>query len=170
MNYIYVLNKCGRPLMPTVRYGHIRRLIKDGKAVVVNDKPFTVRLKYETKNIIQDLTLGIDTGRENIGLSVITDKNCLARINFYTNNKSVTKNMQERKQFRSERRRHRRIKRQRRSLRSDNQFKSGNKDLLRSKKKCLSKNISYPGMDESNTCKICKGKEARFNNRKRPDG
>ena len=123
MNYIYVLNKYGRPLMPTVRYSHIRRLIKDGKAVIVNDKPFTVRLKYETKNIIQDLTLGIDTGRENIGLAVVTDKNCYVRINFYTNNKSVTKNMQERKQFRNERRRHRRIRKQRRSIKSNNQFK-----------------------------------------------
>ncbi len=170
MNYIYVLNKHGRPLMPTVRYGHIRRLIKDGKAVVVNDKPFTVRLKYKTEGVVQDLTLGIDTGRENIGLSVITDKNCLARINFYTNNKSVTKNIQERKQFRSERRRHRRIRKQRRSIKSNNQFKSGNSDILRSKKKCLSRNISYPGTDKFIINKVCKGKEARFNNRKRPDG
>ena len=156
--------------MPTTRYGHIRRLIKDGKAVVVTDKPFTVRLKYETENVVQELTLGIDTGRENIGLSVITNKNCLARINFYTNNKSVTKNMQERKQFRNERRRHRRIRKQRRSLYSDNQFKTGNNDVLRSKKECLSKNISYPGMKKGINCKVCKGKESRFNNRKRPSG
>ena len=170
MNYIYVVNKCGKALMPTTRQSHIRRLIKDGKAVVINDKPFTVRLKYETANIVQDLTLGIDTGRENIGLAVVTDKNCYARINFYTNNKSVTKNMSERRQYRSERRRHRRIRKQRRSIKSNNQFKSGNKDLLRSKKDCLSKNISYPGMEEFITCKICSGKEAKFNNRKRPDG
>ena len=170
MNYIYVLNKYGRPLMPTVRYSHIRRLIKDGKAVIVNDKPFTVRLKYETKNIIQDLTLGIDTGRENIGLAVVTDKNCYVRINFYTNNKSVTKNMQERKQFRNERRRHRRIRKQRRSIKSNNQFKYGDNNILRSNKKCLSKNISYPGMEKINICKVCKGKEAKFNNRKRTDG
>ena len=170
MYYIYILDKCGNPLMPTTRYGHIRRLIKQQLAVVVNDKPFTVRLKYETEDVVQELTLGIDTGRENIGLSVITDKNCLARINFYTNNKSVTKNMQERKQYRSERRRHRRIRKQRRSLRSDNQFKSGDSNILHSKKKCLSKNISYPGMKEGINCKVCKGKEARFNNRKRPDG
>ena len=110
MNYIYIVNEHGKALMPTTRYGHIRRLIKGGKAVVIDNKPFTVRLKYETDDIVQRTALGIDTGRENIGLSVITDKNCLARINFYTNNKSVTKNMQERKQFRNERRRYRRIR------------------------------------------------------------
>ncbi len=170
MNYIYILNKHGRPLMPTVRYGHIKRLIKDGKAVVINNKPFTVRLKYETNDIVQRITLGIDTGRENIGLAVISNKNCYARINFYTNNKSVTKNMQERKQFRSERRRHRRIRNQRRSIKNNNQFKSGNSNILCSKKKCLSRKIFYPGMKEGINCKVCKGKEAKFNNRKRQDG
>ena len=170
MQLVYVLDKNGKPLMPTTRYCHVKKLLKSGKAVCVNNKPFTIRLKYDSTCFVQDLTLGFDTGRENIGISVVGNDTCFLRINFMTSNKSVTKNMSERRQNRNERRRYKRIIKQRRSIKSNNQFKSGNNDMLRSKKKCLSRNISYPGINESNTCKICKGKEARFNNRLRSDG
>lgn len=45
---VYVLDKHGKPLMPTNRHGKVRRLLKEKKAVVVRTKPFTIRLKYET--------------------------------------------------------------------------------------------------------------------------
>lgn len=32
---VYVLNKNGQPLMPTKRYGKVRRLLKSGQAVVI---------------------------------------------------------------------------------------------------------------------------------------
>ena len=67
MGIIYVVNKKGKPLMPTNRHGHVRKLLNEGKAVAVNNHPFTIRLKYETLDITQPLYLGIDTGRENIG-------------------------------------------------------------------------------------------------------
>ena len=169
-NHMYVLDKNGKPLMPTTRYSHIRKLIKQNLAVVVNNNPFTIRLKYDTTSFVQDLTLGFDTGRENIGISVVGNNKCFLRANFTTSNKSVTKNMSERRQYRNERRRNRRIGKQKRSIRTDNQFKSGNNDMLRSKKECLSKNFNYPGMEEGINCKVCKGKEAKFNNRKRPVG
>ncbi len=150
MNYIYIVDKTGKPLMPTTRQSHIRKLIKTGKAVVINNRPFTVRLKYNTTNFVQNLDLRFDTGRENIGISVVeNDRLCFLRANFTTSNKSVTKNMSERRQYRNERRRFRRTRKQRRAIKSGNQFKSGNKDILRSKKNCLSKNISYPGMKET---------------------
>ena len=57
--------------MPTTRCGKINRLLKSGKAVVVNNKPFTIRLKYDTPNITQALYCGIDVGRENIGIGVL---------------------------------------------------------------------------------------------------
>ena len=47
---IYIISKKGIPLMPTRRYGHIRKLLKQNKAVVINNNPFTVRLKYDTAN------------------------------------------------------------------------------------------------------------------------
>lgn len=41
MSTIYVLNKDGKPLMPTTRGGHVRHLLKEQKARVVRTKPFT---------------------------------------------------------------------------------------------------------------------------------
>ena len=64
---IYILNKTGKPLMPTTRCGHVRKLLDSKKAVVVNSNPFTIRLKYDTPNGVQDVFAGIDSGRENIG-------------------------------------------------------------------------------------------------------
>ena len=51
-----------------------RRLLKANRAKVVSIKPFTIQLLFECDNIVQDITLGIDTGYKNIGFSAITDK------------------------------------------------------------------------------------------------
>ena len=48
---VYVVNKKGKPLMPTTRYGKVKRLLKSGKAVVINNNPFTIRLKYDTTEL-----------------------------------------------------------------------------------------------------------------------
>ena len=68
--YVYVLSRKGRPLMPTTRLGKVRKLLKSGKAVPVCNEPFTIRLKYDTEDIVQDLYFGQDTGRENSGVAV----------------------------------------------------------------------------------------------------
>ena len=44
---IYVLNSKGEPLMPTVRHGRVRHLLRDKKAFIVNYHPFTVINKGE---------------------------------------------------------------------------------------------------------------------------
>lgn len=44
MATVYVLNKDGKPLMPTTRCGHVRYLLKEKKARVVKANPFTVKL------------------------------------------------------------------------------------------------------------------------------
>lgn len=44
MSTVYVLNKDGKPLMPTARCGHVRHLLKEQKARVVTSKPFTIQL------------------------------------------------------------------------------------------------------------------------------
>ena len=103
---VYVLSKNGKPLMPTNRYGHIRWLIKNNKAIPICNNPFTIRLKYDTSDVVQPLTMGIDVGRENIGLGVSDNNgNCLFLANVETKNKQVTKNMSDRKVHRQERRR-----------------------------------------------------------------
>ena len=41
---VYILNKKGKPLMPTTRCGHVRKLLDSKKAVVVSSNPFTIRV------------------------------------------------------------------------------------------------------------------------------
>ena len=71
---VYVLDKDGRPLMPTMRHGKVRRLLRDGLAVCDRQTPFTIRLLYETTRFMQDVTLGVDAGSKTVGLSATTNK------------------------------------------------------------------------------------------------
>src|SRR3990172_8384160 len=70
---VYVLNMRGQPLMPTTPR-KARILLKEEKAKVVKRTPFTIQLNYGTGEAKQEITLGIDSGYENIGLSAITGK------------------------------------------------------------------------------------------------
>lgn len=71
---VYVINRNGQPLMPTERYGKVRRMLKSGKAKVVIRCPFTIQLLYETGNVTQSITLGVDAGSKTIGLSATTEE------------------------------------------------------------------------------------------------
>ena len=70
---VYVLDVNGLPLMPTERYGYVRKLLKSNKAQVVSGNPFTIRLLCETENNTQDIDLKIDAGYQHIGISACTD-------------------------------------------------------------------------------------------------
>lgn len=71
--YIYVLDKDGKPLMPTEHAGKVRRMLRDGSAVIAGHTPFTVRLTYDTTHYVQPLTAGVDAGTTHVGISVSTD-------------------------------------------------------------------------------------------------
>src|SRR5260221_9901418 len=73
-NMVYVLNKFGKPLMPSERHRKVRLWLKEKKAKIVSHEPFTIQLLFETGDKIQDLVLGVDPGFENVGLSVVSDK------------------------------------------------------------------------------------------------
>lgn len=70
---VYVLSKSRTPLMPTERYGRVRRMLQDGLAVVVRREPFTIRLTYDTTDFTQPVDLGVDAGTAHVGLSATTD-------------------------------------------------------------------------------------------------
>ena len=74
---VYVLNKYGKPLMPTTRYGRVRRLLRKGHAVVVDYRPFTIQLTYDTPNGVQEVGLGVDAGTKHVGFSATTKKKVL---------------------------------------------------------------------------------------------
>ena len=117
MAVVYVLSVGGEPLMPTTRCGHVRILLKEKKARVVERNPFTIQLAYETEGVTQHLYLGIDPGRTNIGAAVVReDGECMFTAQLTTRNKDVPKLMKARKQYRmAHRRLKRRCKRQRRA-------------------------------------------------------
>ena len=69
---VCVLDRDGNPLMPTERYGKVRRMLKDGRAVVVRSKPFTIRLTYGTTSYTQPVTLGVDAGYSMVGFSAVS--------------------------------------------------------------------------------------------------
>ncbi len=160
MTVVYVQSASGKPLMPTTRCGHVRILLKEGKARVVERKPFTIQLMYESSEATQPLYLGIDPGRTNIGTSVIKeDGECVFSAQLTTRNKDVPKLMKARKQYRMA---HRRLKRRCKQLR---RAKAASTVSSRGVFQRL-----LPGYEEPITCKGIRNKEARFNNRKRPAG
>ena len=69
---VYVQDINGKALMPTERHGKVRRLLRDGKAVVVMREPFTIRLTYESTAYTQEVCLGIDAGSQHVGVSATT--------------------------------------------------------------------------------------------------
>ena len=117
MSTVYVLNKDGKPLMPTTRGGHVRHLLKEQKARVVQSNPFTIQLLYETDDAVQPLYLGIDPGRTNIGVAVVkADGTAVFTAHLKSRNKEIPKLMQDRKRARRARRTNgRRHRRQRRA-------------------------------------------------------
>ena len=71
--YVYILDVNGNPLMPTRRFGKVRRTLRDGLAKLVNRDVFTIQLLYEPKtHIVDDLTLGCNVGDNSISLSVLS--------------------------------------------------------------------------------------------------
>lgn len=70
--FVYVISKDGQPLMPTQRFGKVRRLLKENKAKVIKRCPFTIQLLYETEtDVVQEVVLGQDTGSKHIGTACL---------------------------------------------------------------------------------------------------
>lgn len=74
---VYVISMDGERLMPC-KPAKARKLLRDGKAKPVKLYPFTIQLNFEVENNVQDITLGIDTGFQNIGFSCISKNKELA--------------------------------------------------------------------------------------------
>lgn len=71
---VYVQDIDGNPLMPTERYGKVRRLLKEKKATIISLCPFTIRLNYKLTSYKQPISLGVDTGTKHVGISATTEK------------------------------------------------------------------------------------------------
>lgn len=100
---VYVLNKYGKPLMPTDRYGRVRRLLRKGQAVVADYRPFTIQLTYDTPNGVQGASLGVDAGTRHVGFSATTKKKVLFEAELLLRSDIVEK-ISTRREFRRARR------------------------------------------------------------------
>ena len=69
---VYVLDREGRPLMPTERCGWVAYALKHGEAKVVRCEPFTIMLLRDSTKYLQAVTLGVDVGAKHIGLCAST--------------------------------------------------------------------------------------------------
>lgn len=75
---VLVIGMNGIGLMPTTPC-KARKLLKAGKAEVVQRYPFTIKLNYKTGSAVQDIRLGIDTGESHIGAAVVTEDKVLVK-------------------------------------------------------------------------------------------
>jgi N6-L-threonylcarbamoyladenine synthase len=99
---VYILNEHGEPLMPC-KPRKARLLLKTGKARVVQKTPFTIQLLYGSSGHKQPITLGVDSGFENIGLSAVSENRELFSSEIQLRDDIVKLNS-ERRQYRRARR------------------------------------------------------------------
>ena len=74
LTMVYVLDREGKPLMPTKRCGWVAYALNHGDAKVVRREPFTIQLLRDSTHYLQEVTLGVDTGSRHIGLSASTER------------------------------------------------------------------------------------------------
>lgn len=121
---VFVLNQHGEPLMPCSPR-KARVLLRDGKAKVVKREPFTIQLRYGSAGHKQDITVGVDTGSNAVGVSVISENKELNSYEFKLRD-DISKKMTQRRQYR----RNRRSRLRYRKLRFNNRGSSKHKGRL----------------------------------------
>ena len=158
MEYIYVISKSGQPLMPTKRAGHVRKLLRRGKARVVEHIPFVVQILYSSPCVTQPLFGGTDPGRTNIGSAVMTaDGTVVYKDHVSVRNRDIARLMSERRAHRQASRRGERLARKRLARRLGTTMNGLMERRL-------------PGCGKAVKVKDIINTEARFSNRKRPAG
>lgn len=100
---VYVISMSGKALMPC-KPVMARLLLKQGKARVVHNTPFTIRLLYETTTYKQELAHGVDTGSSIVGSAVVDSRgNVLYSCEIEIRN-DITEKMKQRAKYRRNRR------------------------------------------------------------------
>ena len=123
--------------------------------------PFTIQLLYKNDPVLQLVTLAEDPGRTNIGLAALSLKgDLLFSAKVETRNKEIAKLMDKRKQSRRASRKGERRARQRLARKFGTMLKAG----------MLMRKLPQYAADKFITCHVIRNTQARFSNRKRPDG
>lgn len=99
---VYVINKHGKPLMPT-KPSKARKLLKNNKAIIVSHKPFTIKLLYGSTGYTQKVDLGVDLGAKHVGMAIVSDEKVLDKGEIELR-QDVSKNITTKRQYRRSRR------------------------------------------------------------------
>lgn len=155
-NYTYVLGMDGKPQMPTKRQRHVNHLLNTGKARIAKHVPFTIQLLYNNEPVLQPIIAGVDPGRTNIGVSVISEHADLVfSAVVETRNREIRKLMDKRRAYRRASRMGERKARQRLAKRYDTMLKAG----------IMMRKFPQYAADSFVTCRVIRNTEARFCNR-----
>lgn len=99
---VYVINKHGKPLMPT-KPSKARKLLKNKKAKIISYKPFTIQLIYGSRGYTQNINLGIDLGAKHIGVAIVSENKVLDKGEIELR-QDISENITTKRQYRSSRR------------------------------------------------------------------
>lgn len=72
MQKVFVIDAEGKPCLPC-HPARARKLLKERKAVLHSVEPFTVKLNRTIDNPVGELTVGIDDGAKEVGISVVNE-------------------------------------------------------------------------------------------------
>ena len=101
---VFVLDRCGAPLMPC-HPARARKLLGKGRAVVVRLHPFTIRLRDRVGGETQEVGLKVDPGAKTTGLALVReDGEVLFLAEIEHRGARIRKAMQQRSNFRRRRR------------------------------------------------------------------
>lgn len=106
----------GEPLMPCSPR-KARLLLKENKAKVIQREPFTIQLLHGSSGYKQDITIGVDTGHSEVGVSILSPTKEIGSFVFSLRN-NISEKLTRRSMFRRHRRRNLRYREQRYNNRS----------------------------------------------------
>ena len=122
---VFVISKDGERLMPTIRYGKVRHLLKEGKAIIYSRKPFAIQLTYDVTSHNQPIEICVDTGYQHIGVSVKSESREYVSAQY-----DLLPNEKEQHDAQRRNRRNRRNRKRHRKARFDNRRASKKKGWL----------------------------------------
>ena len=70
----FVISLDGKKLMPMTNVKKVRRLLRSKRAIIFCYDPFTIKLQYETSDCTQPIEFKQDSGYQNIGVSITSEK------------------------------------------------------------------------------------------------
>lgn len=99
---VFVLSQEGKPLMPTTPR-RAKLWLKARQARVVRQEPFTIRLRFATREYVQEVVVGVDTGSKVVGIAATANGAVVLQSEVHLRD-DITEKMTRRRLYRRQRR------------------------------------------------------------------